>query len=164
MPANSAMPGMSSDRSRPPRSPAERLGASLATPSRVATSVMSASGMFTANSARQPNAPASTPPSGSPKTAVTCDAIEKLPRTRLGTPMPTLSARLRTSAIAVGYAAEVPTPIRARDSSRKPNAGASGADHAAGQQDQDAREEHPARAEDASTSLPIVGCITALHR
>ena len=52
--------------------------------------------------ARQPNAPARTPPSGRPMTVVTWEAMEKFPRTRLGTPVFSSSARFLTSAMAVG--------------------------------------------------------------
>ncbi|BAS12187.1 hypothetical protein AHiyo8_04900 [Arthrobacter sp. Hiyo8] len=82
--------------------PCLRTGASFATPSKVKVKASRANGMLSAKRARQPSAPASTPPSGKPTTAVTWAAIEKLPKTRPGTPMPDSSARRRTSAIAVG--------------------------------------------------------------
>ncbi len=92
---------MSTARSTLPRAPAA-IGSSRATPMLVRTKTMIASGMLMKNSARQPQTPTSTPPSGRPMTTVTWAAIEKLPSTRLGTPSPTLSARFRTSAMAVG--------------------------------------------------------------
>jgi len=78
------------------------MGSSGATPKIVSANTMIASGMLMKNSARQPHTPTSTPPSGRPMTTVTWAAIEKFPNTRLGTPRPTVSARFRTSAIAVG--------------------------------------------------------------
>jgi len=101
VPANKTMPGISRVVKRE-SCPCRAAGASLATPKKVKTRVMRASGTLMKKIARQPNAPARTPPSGRPMTVVTWEAMEKFPRTRPGTPVFSSSARFLTSAMAVG--------------------------------------------------------------
>jgi hypothetical protein len=125
--------------------------------------VSSASGTFTAKMARQPSVAASSPPSTGPTAALDSPASDSSPSTGLGAGRPTRSAWARSSAIADGYAAEVPTPSSTRDATSHPSDGANApttpAVNTAASPARNTR-----RGPSRSASLPMVGWPIALAR